>query len=277
MVGDDRASAILSTFKRLGKESGHGAAIMALRRRFQFRNEVGVGAKRGLGDAARQYLATRVENDRHALETTRRKEEWLRIKIEVVSVEQHARERRVIARRHDQRTSRSRIKMRRQIAGECAKHFALAARGERQHRLPIEIASAGYRRGELRRLALGGRDYIAARQARRELKGESRRGAALLKKTVENRGGRFGMKAKRQRRAGRRFGVDNVDKAECKFFELPNVSGRMYRSLDKLIDDGAKHQRVDDPTLFLIGAHCKNRLNPYATCGRFSIRSLTEH
>jgi hypothetical protein len=86
------------------------------------------------------------------------------------------------------------------------------------------------------------------------LKGERGCGAALVEQTAENRSGRFAMEAERQRRARRRFRVDNVNKAERELFELLDVCGRMHRSLDKLVHGRAKQRRINDLTLF-IGVH----------------------
>jgi hypothetical protein len=81
------------------------------------------------------------------------------------------------------------------------------------------------------------------------------------------------MEAERQRRARRRFGVDNVDKAERELFELTDVGSRMNRSLDKLIDGRAKQRRINDPTLFIgfhyaITARTHTQLAEYLASGR---------
>lgn len=255
MIDDERARPILSALERLGEERGHRLAIVALRGGFQFLDESAVGAKRRFGCAARQYLATGVEHDGRALKPVRRKEKRFWIEVQVVAIEQHARERQIIARRHDQCAPGRRIKMRGEVAGERAKHLALGTRRKRQHCLPIEVATAGDGRRELRRPLLGGGDHVPLREIRRELKGKRGRSAALVEKTRENRGRRFRMEAERQRRAGHRFSIDNVDEPERELFELPEVGRRMHRSLDKLIDDRSKQRRVDRPTLFPIGAH----------------------
>ena len=145
--------------------------------------------------------------------------------------------------------------MRGEIARERAKHLALPTRSKRQHRLPIEVASAGDGRRELRRPLLGGGDHVPLREIRRELKGKRGRSAALVKKARENRGRRFGMEAERQRHAGHCVGIDNVDEPERELFKLPDVGHGMHRSLDKLIDDRSKQRSVDHTTLFPIGAH----------------------
>lgn len=264
MIDDERARPILSALERLGEERGHRLAIMALRRGFQFLDESAVGAKRRFGRAARQYLATGVEHDGRALEPVRRKEKRFWIEIQVVAIKQHARERQIIARRHDQCAPGRRIKMRGEVAGERPQHLALATRGKRQHRLSIEVAAAGDGRCELRRPLLGGGDHVPLRELRRELKSKRGRSAAPVKKTRENRGGRFGMEAERQRRAGHCFSIDNVDEPKRELFELPDVGHRMHRSRDKLIDDRSKQRRVDHPTLFSIGAH------------RFTAQTLTQ-
>ncbi len=60
------------------------------------------------------------------------------------------------------------------------------------------------------------------------------------------------MQTERTRDTRDRVGVEKIDQAERKLFELPDVGDRMHLPVDELVDDGAQERRVfgSSPTLF---------------------------